>query len=375
MNLVNATTMAAGYAPGRLKDGMACLVLVAKGTFHIPTQAEHTPQLLTEQPPPHDSDAYRDDPASSSALFENDYPPFKPFCDVLLHGSAYAPQGRPAERVHVGFSVGNMTKQFHVVGERFWSCGLLSCKPSQPKPFTQLPISWENAYGGVDAYDPDRPDTYLTNPIGAGYWPRTPNVELHDLPVPNTEEIGHPIKKTTGKYTPQGFGPIGRNWMPRMQYAGTYDQQWQEQRAPYLPDDFDERFYQCAPADQQMAYLQGGEKITLFNLMPQGVVEFLLPSIEIPMAVIRLNGDRETLSPVIDTLTLEPDKKQFSLVWRAHLPIPFGAKEISTLLIGKPSPGWERARMMDKPYVPLTELSQFAKRYRAMMKDMEGEDT
>jgi hypothetical protein len=375
MNLVNATKMAAGYAAGRLKDGTACLVLVAKGTFIIPVQPKTTLQLVPEQPEPLDSDAYAGDPSSGLVLFENDFVPFKSLCDVLLHGSAYAKKGEPTGRVRVGLSVGtSLRKQFDVIGERTWLCGIFGCKPSQPSRFTQLPISWKRAYGGTDNFDPERPKIYQANPIGAGYWPQTPSQELQDLPVPNTEEIGNPIKKTSGKYVPQGFGPIGRHWHPRVKYAGTYDEQWQEQRAPYLPDDFDERFYQCAPADQQIPYLQGGETVQLVNLSPHGILQFSLPKVEVPMTVIRLNGDRESLKPVIDTFTLEPDKDIFSLVWRAHLPIPFGPKEISMLLIGKPTAGWERAYMMDKLYVPLAELDSFAKRYRAMIEE-DDEDT
>jgi len=98
--------------------------------------------------------------------------------------------------------------------------------------------------------------------------------------------------------------------------------------------------------------LQGGEMVRLINLTPHGIaLQFDLPKVEVPMTVIRLDGYRESLSPVIDTLTLEPDKGIFSLVWRTHLPIPFGPKEIKTLLIGKPTPGWERAYMMNKPFI------------------------
>jgi len=87
--------------------------------------------------------------------------------------------------------------------------------------------------------------------------------------------------------------------LPRFNSAGTYDQRWEEQRAPYLPDDFDERFYQSAPEDQQIPYLQGRERVVLVNLSPQELVMFTLPIIEVPMAVICSNGDHEALSAVM----------------------------------------------------------------------------
>jgi len=38
------------------------------------------------------------------------------------------------------------------------------------------------------------------------------------------------------------------------QYSGTYDEAWQRDMAPLLPEDFDEQFFQRAPPDQQIPY-------------------------------------------------------------------------------------------------------------------------
>ena len=34
------------------------------------------------------------------------------------------------------------------------------------------------------------------------------------------------------------------HWLPRRAWAGTYDDAWRISRAPYLPADFDARFFQ-----------------------------------------------------------------------------------------------------------------------------------
>ena len=65
---------------------------------------------------------------------------------------------------------------------------------------------------------------------------------------------------------PAGFGPIARHWEPRVRWAGTYDKRWQRTRKPLLPDDFDDRFHQCAPEDQQVdGGLIGGELVELLT--------------------------------------------------------------------------------------------------------------
>ena len=44
---------------------------------------------------------------------------------------------------------------------------------------------------------------------------------------------------------------MGRGWPGRIEYGGTYDQNWIDNVFPFLPADFDDRYYQMAPPDQQ----------------------------------------------------------------------------------------------------------------------------
>ena len=50
----------------------------------------------------------------------------------------------------VSLKVGTMSKSFDVVGNRVWQAGLLYPVASRPEPFTVMPISYDNAFGGVD---------------------------------------------------------------------------------------------------------------------------------------------------------------------------------------------------------------------------------
>src|SRR5260221_545414 len=119
MELLNATKMQAGDSMGMRPDGRELLVVVVKGSFEIPKGAEE-PKLAAEQCPLVDADTFTGEPGLSAPIYESDYSPVKPRCDVLLLGSAYGPDGRPAERVKVSLRVGTMQKQFDVVGNRVW---------------------------------------------------------------------------------------------------------------------------------------------------------------------------------------------------------------------------------------------------------------
>jgi len=48
-----------------------------------------------------------------------------------------------------------------------------------------------------------------------------------------------------------------------------------------LPADFDERYYQSAPPDQQTDYLRGGEEVELVNLRATaGRAAFKIPKLK-----------------------------------------------------------------------------------------------
>ncbi len=58
---------------------------------------------------------------------------------------------------------------------------------------------------------------------------------------------------------PFGFGFVGRSSPGRAAFAGTYDRRWLDEVCPFLPEDFDHRYYQGAPPDQQYSHFRGGE--------------------------------------------------------------------------------------------------------------------
>lgn len=351
MELLNATKMTAGYTMGMKPDGRESLVVVVKGTFSIPPRGGE-PRLLDEQVPLIASDVYTGEPGFSAPLYESDYAPRKPKCDVLLNGSAYAPGGRPAERVTVSLRVGAVRKSFDVVGMRTWYQGIVGAGSTRPEPFTAMPFSYDCAFGGVDKSheDPAHHATYVPNHFGRGFHSRPTHPSIEGKPLPNTEETGRPVTDPRGRYRPMAFGPIFRAWQPRLKYAGTYDDKWLENTFPFLPADFDERYFQAAPEDQQIDYLRGGEEVELVNLTPEGRTRFNLPQLHVPVEFSRLDGGRETKDAVIDSLLLEPDQGRFMLCWRTSLPLRKNIFEVPTGVVGRMPPGWYRARDSGKTY-------------------------
>jgi len=346
MDFQNKTKLKAGWTMGFDRDGRELVIVAVKATFAFP-QPGQEPRLTEEQAPLVEADVFTGEPAFSAPLYESDYAHRKPKCDVLLNGSAYAPSGRPAERITVGLQVGSMNKSFEVVGNRVWQAGALYIAVSKPEPFAVMPISYNNAWGGVDKSqeDPSKHHYYPSNHAGVGYHEYTSGKYMDGRPLPNTEEKGSKISNPKGKYRPMAFGPVGRAWQPRPKYAGTYDEKWLDEQAPFWPDDFDYRYFQAAPEDQQIPYLSGGEEVVLSNLTPEGMTRFRLPKMKMPVVVVPVSGREQQLTTDIDTLLIEPDKRRFMMTWRASLPMKRNCFDIEQTIVGQRLGSVRRARM------------------------------
>jgi hypothetical protein len=353
MELLNATKMQAGYTMGMRPDGRELLVVVVKGTFVIPKLGEE-PKLAPEQAPLVVADTFTGEPGFSAPVYESEYAPVKPRCDVLLLGSAYAPVGRPAERVTVSIRVGRMQKSFDVVGNRVWRSGLKEVSSTRPEPFTVMPISYDTAFGGVDNTDPDRQKhgAYALNTVGKGFFIQDNSDRIEGKPLPNTEEFDKMVTSPRGTYRPMALGPVGRAWQPRSTYAGTYDQNWLDNVFPFLPADFDERYYQAAPPDQQVDYLSGGEEVALINLTPEGVCAFSVPKLEVPVTFFFHDYEQREMNAFADTLVIEPNLDRFFMLWRASLRLQRNIFEVVQVVVGRLAGGWYRARELGKTYYP-----------------------
>lgn len=341
MELINATRMTAGYTIGLEPSGRELLVVVIKGTFVLPKPGEAV-RLHDVQLPLVDADTFTGEPGLSAPLYEIDFAPRKHRCDVLLVGSAYAPGGRPTTRTQVSLTVGSVNKRCDVVGPRVWQAGVTGIRASDPEAFTRLPVSYDVAFGGVDteSEDPAEHDAFLLNPAGRGYRKQLKNAWVDGKPLPLTEEPGHSVSWPADAYQPMAFGPIGRGWPQRAAHAGTYDQIWLDEVFPFLPQDFDERYYQAAPLDQQLAIPAGPLDVSLLNFTPDGSRQFTLPYFEAPVHVFPKKGEREDFIARLDTIVFEPDLERLSMTWRVTRPILRSIHEVDQVLVGKKGKEW-----------------------------------
>jgi hypothetical protein len=316
--LVNHTRFAAERAFIRDPQGGEVWLVAVKATFTI--GPDGSTAVADEQVPVCSAPEYFGEPGQSSLRYESDFVLSKRATDVLLHGHAYAPAGQPVQQLDVGLRVGSLAKTLRVFGRRSWRSSPEGLQLSEPEPFVKLPLRYEHAFGGQDssASDPTLQVSDRRNPVGAGF------VEDESRAAGKLacaiEDPANVVSSPKDRPGPAGFGPIARDWFPRVELAGTYDQAWEDTRRPLLPVDFNPQFCQCAPEDQQHApYLRGGERVELEQLTPGGRLQFELPRTYLGFET-RIAGRVRHHSARLHTLLLEPDASRFMLVWQAALP-------------------------------------------------------
>jgi hypothetical protein len=230
--------------------------------------------------------------------------------------------------MNVSLSIAGRRKTLLVTGDRTWSDG----KPTNPVPFTAMPLVWERAFGGLHRSG-DRVLAEERNPVGCGFAGERTADEMQRQPVPNLEDPAAPLQQHGQLATPSCFAPVAAAWLPRRAYAGTYDANWQRSRAPYLPDDFDARFLQCASGELSFdRYLQGGEPVEISGVAPDGPLAFTLPTSPLSVAVIVAGSPRHP-AVNLETLLIEPDENRACLTWRASLPCDRQVLKVEKIVI------------------------------------------
>lgn len=244
-------------------------------------------------------------PDSDELLYDTDLGPEKQATDIILNGHAWSSVDKGVSSLFVGMKVAGICRLAKVSGRRIWN----GRDYSAPEPFTKTPLRYGRMATAAE------PLGYPCNPLGVS---TNPNPETDTSSLPEIEFIsddGYP-----------GFGGVPRHWPGRAMYSGTYNRNWQDNRSPLLPEDFDPTFWQCAPPAQYAAgQLRGNEIVTLANLTPpefsaSRVISFAIPKLSLNFRTRFTDGSILTHRAKMHTVIIEPDHPRLSVVWHSELP-------------------------------------------------------
>ena len=312
------------------EDGRPVVAPIVKATFTVSARGEVT--LGDKQAPVDFRGKLNGEPGKSSPRLEPDAAFLKLATDCVLLGHAVSV--RPTPQMDVGLRIGPVAKAARVTGNRWWVDGAVGLTMSSPEPFQLMPLVYERAFGGWDR-TPEKEDDHAfepRNPVGVGFVGKR-GFPLAGSPLPNIEDPAEMLTSPTSRARPTGFGFVGVEWQPRITFAGTYDEAWTKDRAPLLPKDFDRRFFSAASEGLVTpGYLRGDEWVQAFGVTPEGKWEFRLPGVDAPDVRIAVRfGQDVLLRTNLDTVIVDADTRQLTLIWRAFTALRSGPHDVRAI--------------------------------------------
>jgi hypothetical protein len=332
-------------APGRNDRGEPVFSVIVKRTYRI--EADGSVVRAEQDHELRKIDHYYDDgdPEWSTVQYESELTPYKPFTDVVVIGTAHAPDGEPTQRMAVSVQVGERKKSLSVTGDR--NCifrGAQLPAFTEPRAFTEMEIRYDRAYGGRDEKSvAEIPFFYPRNDMGKGVVLRNVQEAVDGLELPNIEDpqdlltperliIGEP-ERWYLQPLPQGFGWRQRTWYPRSALIGSYPAFTDpgtvtpEERMGLVPKNhialakqsrlrpFEARFGNGASFGMIFSGFSGGIEVKLEGLTREGALNFVLPA-ETPAIGLDLGSGMTALDVQVHTVNIRPDDSELDLIWR-----------------------------------------------------------
>ncbi len=285
MQVVSLAPVPVASMPWRIGDSSWVLTVVCKLSLQLePGEA----QLAKRHEPVYDAEVYPDNNLGLSPLAPADLVPSRPQVDVMLVGDVYAPQGNPVPSVTARLSLATIDKTLLVETEEAGD------------PFVTAPLSYEHA-----EY-PDNPVRGAAKAAGA----------THRIVAVDDELI-------TG-LSSLGFGPLASHWndRERLLHGRTAPKLTDPHEVCELPEDFDLKFFNAAPPDQQLPELSPSATILLENLHPNHpVLRCRLPNVAPQVFVERKKGRRVEKDTELAGVWIDSRRSVIALTWQCRVPL------------------------------------------------------
>jgi hypothetical protein len=283
--------------------GSLRLVVIAKAAFSMTS----TPMDPADAPRIYLRDAFYRDRPMGRVVASSDVVPGRTRVDVTLDGHAQAPGGEAVTEMTVRLTLRQqgsaaIDKSLLIVGDE---------GDDGPKPFVKMPVGYERA------------------PQGQG--PGATPIGVMDGEHANIRDPSDPMRAA-------GFGALAAIWPARRRLLTAPQRKLLKQPVMELAADFDWRYFQAAPPDQQLDNLAPDATIVISGFdADQSSLEAQLPEAEARGVIFGLDATNEKrpgeLSFRADSLHIDADRAQCVVTWRAIVELASEALAPSLLVV------------------------------------------
>jgi hypothetical protein len=329
MNLVNTTPVPASILVSEIEGNPSRFgMVVAKATYRFDSSGPLDVDIIDPVP------IFPGDvPTPVGLLPRDDLPRSDPAFEVIVLGHAYAPRGRATGQVRVHLGVGGESRDLVVFGDRVWQA---SGRIGPPVPFTQMPLTWDRAFGGSAdiLIDKDSPVTVAdpTNRLGKGFDHTRaveglrqtfnppegyPRCDLH-RPLPNLEDPAALIAKWEDAPRPVCWGTVPLDL--GLHAVRSID--------PVVPQDYPPdanirpALFHRAHPDWVISLPPTGAVVVIDGLTHDGPVAFPIHKLRV-LADWIIDKENGTSELVPQMLVILPDQQRYYLVFRSLVNVAF----------------------------------------------------
>lgn len=295
MELINHTSFPARIFRTGITEETMGAALIAKLTYDI---VNGEAKLADEHTWPVEFSSWE----SEYGIIEGDNAIQKGGVDVLVFGNALSKF--PVEEMDLSVEIqGKFRNTLKVFGDRIWERDTFGIRPSEPVPFTKIPIRMENAFGGWGEWDSlSFPDGQ--NPHGKGfYWE-----EDHAIgnPLPNIENPGQLIHQWSDRPDPAGFGTCP---LTEFRIRGHYEPN-EEGLTKISPGLFNVAFPAMVTKN-----VMPGDRVIVCGMSIEPRFEFSIPDSRL-ICEVKVGEKHAEKELVIDQVGIIPEKRQLFLTYR-----------------------------------------------------------
>jgi len=250
----------------------------------------------------------------------------KPRLDLILLGKAHAPGGEPVEEMEVRLELDDFVHRLAVTGDRTWIQDGDQWAPSPPEPFTELPLTYDRAYGGKAVTEWGEL-AWPENPEGKGFCPE--REQAHGVALPNLESPDERIADPEDRPRVVGTAPYPMTGGLRLsQYARMGDDGPETAR----PLEMEPLVCNWAHPDLMLDRERDYQQLRVSGVHTDGDLAAEIPPF--PGRITLRNGpDRVEMETLLDTIILQGEERRLTLRWRAATLIPMRPRELREVVL------------------------------------------